>query len=364
MRIKKIVIILLALAAIIAIYKMVPSHSGETANKEEARTAAVALVKRENLASQITLSAEFRPFEETDLHAKVAGYLKDISVDIGDQVKAGQVIATLDINELKSDFNRAQADYHNAKLDYDRISEVVKRKPGLLAQADVDKAQATYEMAKANMEHAKTFFDYATITVPFDGVITKRYVDPGALIQASTNSSTQTLPLVHVADNTRLRLDFPVPEAAVPQIHVGTPVQVTVQATGQAILAKVARSTGKIDSATRTMETEVDIENKDLRITPGMYASVVIDLEQKDGVLTLPVQAVVPGDKPNVWLVNKQNEVEERPITLGLQTANKVEILKGVNEGDQALFGSRGSLSIGMKVMPKPVTDKPTGKGA
>lgn len=342
-----------------------PAEEASADTVPEAKPAAVAIAAKADLASQITLSAEFRPFEEADLHAKVAGYLKDITVDIGDQVKAGQVIATLDIDELKADFNRAQADYHNAKLDYDRISEVVKRKPGLLAQADVDKAQATYEMAKANMERAKTFFDYATITVPFDGVITKRYVDPGALIQASTSSSTQTLPLVHVAKNTMLRLDFPVPEAAVPQIHIGTPVQVTVQATGQVIDAKVIRTTGKIDSATRTMETEVDINNKDLRITPGMYASVMIDLETKNNVLTLPVQAVSMGDKPNVWLVNAQGEVDEHPVTVGLQTASKVEILQGLKEGDRVIFGSRSALSVGMKVTPTQVTDAPPpAKGA
>lgn len=362
-RIRSITIALAAIAVLVFIGRTTGAASPvhEQANE---KTAAVAVATRGDLASQITLSAEFRPYQQADLHAKVAGYLKDITVDIGDQVKAGQTIATLDTEELKSDFNRAQADYHNAKLDYDRVSEVVKRRPGLLAQADVDKAQSTYEMAKANMERAKTFFDYATITVPFDGIVTKRYVDPGAMIQASTSSSTQTLPIVHIADNTKLRLGFAVPESAVPLIHVGTPVTLTVQATGQVIDAQIARITGKIDSATRTMETEVDIDNKDRRITPGMYASVAVELEQKNNVLTLPVQAVSMGDKPNVWVVNARDEIEERPVTTGLQTANKVEILQGLNEGDQAIFGSRGSLSIGMKVTPKSVAEKPaTGKG-
>jgi len=351
------ILLILIIAAIICVGIHYINSPTAALPHYDAKPVAVAVVTRENLARNITLSAEFRPFQEADLHAKVAGYLKSITVDIGDQVKAGQVIATLDIAELKSDLDRTTAAYHDAALDYDRMHTVIKKRPGLLAQSEVDQAQAVYEMAKANMERAKTFLDYATITAPFDGVITKRYVDPGALIQASENSSTQTLPLVHVAENNKLRLDFPVPESAVAQVRIGTPVDVTVQATKQVIHSSVARIAGNIDSNTRTMETEVDIDNPDLRITPGMYASVVIDLEQKNAVLVLPVQAVNVGDKANVWLVNEQSEIEDRPVTLGLQTADKVEITSGVNEGDKVVFGNRGALSTGMKVDPKPMSE-------
>ncbi len=337
--------------------KLIGAHSTEASiPKADGKPVAVAVVIRENLARDITLSAELRAFQETDLHAKIAGYLKKITVDIGDQVKAGQVIATLDIDEFKDDLARANAAYHDAKLDYNRVSAVIKKRPGLLAQEEVDKAYAAYEMAKANQEKAKTLFEYATITVPFDGVVTKRYVDPGAMIQ-----SGGAMPIVHIADNTKLRLVFPVPESVVPQVKIGTPVEVTVQSTGQTLKSTVTRIAGKVDSATRTMETEVDLDNRDRRITPGMYASVKVDLEQKNATLTLPVQAVTTGDKPNVWLVNGKHEIEERPVTLGLQTADRVEILNGLNEGDQVIFGSRGSLSAGMKVEPKTIADK---KGA
>lgn len=360
MKNRKIWVLLLAAVLVITGFgKAIGLYATEASlPKSVGKPVAVALVKRESLARGITLSAELRPFQEADLHAKVSGYLKTIAVDIGDQVKTGQVIATLDIEELKDDLDRAKAAYHDAKLDYDRVSVVIKKRPGLLAQEEVDKAQAAYEMAKANMERARTFLDYATITAPFDGIVTKRYVDPGALIQASTGSGTPALPIVHIAENDRLRLDFPVPESAVSQVRVGSPVEVMVQATGQSIKSKVARIAGKIDSSTRTMATEVDIENQDRRITPGMYASVKVDLEQKNGVLALPIQAVTSGDKPNVWRVNANNEIEECPVTLGLQTADQVEIVNGLNENDRVIFGSRGSLAIGMKVEPKPIDKK------
>ena len=352
MKLRKIVAGLLVVGiVVVGISKVRGLYTGNAAvpNSVE-KSVAVAIVTLGNLANNITLSAELKPFQETDIHAKIAGYLKKLTVDIGDKVVAGQVIATLDIDELKDDLARATAVYNDAKLDYDRISSVIKQHPNLLAQEDVDKAKSAYEMAKANQDKAKTLFEYATISAPFAGVITKRYVDVGAMIQAG---SSQAMPIVHIADNTKLRLIFPVPESVVPQIKVGNPVAVTVAATGQNIDGKITRIANKVDSSTRTMETEVDIDNQDQRITAGMYAAVKVALEQKNAVLTLPIQAVSSTDKPNVWLVNEQHEIEEKPVTLGLRTADKVEILSGLKENEQVVFGSRGAFSVGMKVEPK-----------
>lgn len=323
----------------------------------EAKTVAVAIARRETLDTDINLDAEMRPYQEIDLRSKVAGYLKFINVDIGDQVKQGQVIASIDTDELTADLARSTAEYKNAKLEYDRVLAVSKRYPGLLAQSEVDKAQADYGMAKANMEHAQTFMDYATIVVPFDGVVTKRYSDPGALIQAGISSSTQAQPIVHIAENVRLRLDFPVPESAVAQINPGSAVHITVQATGQKIESRIARITGMVDSSTRTMEAEVDIDNHDLQLKPGMYAHVSVILDKHDNVLSLPVQAVSNGDKPTVWRVGSSGHIEEVPVVLGMQTPDRVEITSGLNEGDKVIFGSRNSLSIGMDVTPKPVEE-------
>jgi len=349
---KTIIIAIIAIFLIGILLYFVPLSS-KIIPKEDAKPVAVAKVMRGDLTRSIILSAEFKPYQEIDLHAKVAGYLKFISVDIGDQVKKGQVIAKLDTPELTDDLSRYSAAYRDAKLDYDRISAVAKKQPGLLAQQEVDDVRAKYEGAKAAMEHARTYVDYASIIVPFDGVVTHRYADPGAFIQASVSSGTQSLPLVSIAENTILRLDFPIPEADVPYVRVGTPVDITVQATGEKFRSKVTRLTNKVDSATRTMRTEVDVDNKDLHLTPGMYTAVTVNLESKTGVLTLPIQAVSLGDNPNVWLVNSKNEIEERPVTVGMQTPDKVEITAGLNEGDQVLFGNRNLVNIGTKVTPK-----------
>jgi len=323
---------------------------------DNAKFVATAKVTRGDLARFVTISGELKPYQEIDLHAKVAGYLKFLTVDIGDQVKAGEVIAKIDTDELKADYENTTAAYEDAKLNYDRLNEVIQKQPGLLAQQDVDNAQAAYAIAKANMDRARTFMDYSTITVPFNGVVTKRYADPGAMIQASGSNDRQTMPVVHIAENDQLRLDFPVPEPDVPFIKVGMPIDVTITATGQKITGKVARTTNMVDSDTRTMETEVDVDNHDLRLTPGMYAYVNLGLENKKNVTTLPVQAVSLNGNPNVWKINDKNEIEEQPVEVGLQTADKIEILSGLKEGDQVVFGSREMVNIGMKVKPKLIT--------
>jgi RND family efflux transporter MFP subunit len=355
MRKRKLRWVLLAIAiALGAFFLLRHSHhtSADAPAEAALKTVAVARVTREDLARSVSLTAELKPYQDINVHAKVAGFVKEMKVDIGDEVKAGQVIATLDIAEQQADMAKADATYNEAKLDYNRIQGVIHKRPGLLAQDEVDKAKATYEVAKAEREHVQALNDYATITAPFNGIITKRFADKGALIQAGTASNTQAMPLVHLSDNTRLRLEFPVPESIVPLIKVGTPVDVTVQATNDTLHSKVVRISGMIDSATRTMEVEVDLDNPDLRLTPGMYASVHIDLNTQAGSLAVPVQAIAGQDKPTLWVVNAQNKVEERLVTLGIQTPDKVEILSGVSEGEMVIFGSR-TVSLGAPVNPK-----------
>jgi len=329
------------------------SNTVEGQVPEPPKTVAVVKVERADLARTVQLTAELRAWQEIDVHAKVAGYLKTISVDIGDQVKKGQVIATLDLPEEKQDQAKAEADYNVAQLNFNRIEAVIKKQPGLLAQEEVDKARAVYEEAKAVYERTKILSDYAAITMPFAGVITKRFADPGALVQAGTASNTQAMPLVHLAEMDKLRLDFPVPESIVSQIKVGMPVDLTVQNTGETVHSSIARMSDEINSSTRTMDVEIDIGNGDLHLKPGMYANATVTLEAKQKALAVPLQAVAMGDKPKVWVVDAQNKVEERPVTLGLQTPDKIEIVSGVSEGDRLIYGNHGNIGNGVFVAPK-----------
>ena len=174
--------------------------------------APVVVATRRNLSQKITLTAELKPYEEVSVYAKISGYLKTINVDYGDRVKAGEVMATFEVPEQRGDLDRAEAAYGITKLEYDRLVAVAKAQPGLLAQAEIDKAQAAFETAKANLDREHALDAYTQIVAPFDGVVTKRYVDPGALIQAGTASQAQSVPIVRISDNYRLRLVIQIPE--------------------------------------------------------------------------------------------------------------------------------------------------------
>jgi RND family efflux transporter MFP subunit len=332
-------------------------------------TAAVVTVGREDLAQEVEIPAEFRPYVEVELHAKVSGYLQTINVDFGDKVKAGQLLATPEVPELKDELDaavaaeqRTEADYTNAHLIYARLLGVNQEHPNLVAQQDIDTAQAkdgvalaAVAAAKADVGKYQTLFGYTRITAPFDGVVTARYADPGALVQAGI-SSGQAKPVVRVSDNYHLRLDFPVSVEYVKYMKDGSMVEARVDSLGgKKYSGVITRFTHEVNDDTRTMTTEIEVPNPSLELTPGMYAAVVLKVRQRPSALAVPIEAVSSGAKPTVFLVNGNNEIEERPVTLGLETATRYEILDGLKEGDKVVIGIRSEFHPGQKVDPKPV---------
>ncbi len=180
-----------------------------------------------------------------------------------------------------------------------------------------------------------------------------RYADTGALIQAGTASETQSMPVVRVAQSDLLRLRMPVPEADVPYIQTGNPVQIRVNATGRAFTGKIVRFTRALDPNTRTMLAEVDVANPDLTLSPGMYAETTLQLQQKDNTLILPTQAIVQNSGENyVLVVDATNHVQKRNVTLGIQTSNRVEILSGLQAGDRVIASGQSGYLAGEAVTP------------
>jgi len=330
---------------------------------------AVAVVKvdREDLYKEITIPAEFRPYNEVDVHAKVSGYVKQINVDIGDKVTPGQLLAVLELPELQDDLDhaiaaqqRAAADYKDAHLAYTRLIEVNKDHPNLIAQQDLDTAEAkdatangALAGAKSDVQKYRTLWSYTRITAPFGGVITKRYADPGALIQAGTASQTQAMPLVRLSDNNLLRLDFPVSVDYVRGIKLDAPVSVKVDSLdNRSYEGKIARFSNQIDDSTRTMIVEMEVPNPTLELVPGMYANVTLKVDQRAHAVAIPVEAIPPGGK-SVLLVNTAHQVEERPVKLGIETPSKYEVLSGLKEGDLVMIGNPAQVATGQKVDPR-----------
>ncbi len=211
------------------------------------------------------------------------------------------------------------------------------------------------------MEKYQTLFGYTQITAPFDGVITRRYADPGALIQAGTSSDTQAKPLVRVSDNYRLRLDFPVSVEYVKDVYLGDLVSVRVDSLGgKAFTGKITRFTDRVDQDTRTMVTEIEVANPDLEIVPGMYAAVVLKVRYRAHVLAIPTEAVASQKESVVDVVNAENEIEERNVTLGLETPTRYEVISGLKEGEEVMIGSHAQVHVGQKVQPQPWTEEAT----
>jgi RND family efflux transporter MFP subunit len=331
-------------------------------------TAGVAKVTREDLSKEVTIAGEFRPYEEVTLHAKVSGYVSKMNVDFGDQVKAGKLLATLEVPELQAELENAQAskqkaeaDYANAHLIYSRLLSVNKNHPNLVAQQELDTAQANdltttaaIAAAKANFEKFQAMVNYTQITAPFDGVVTHRYADPGTLIQAGTASDSQAMPLVRVSDNYRLRLDFPVSVDYVKDIQTGAPVAVRVDSlNGRTFTGTISRFTRQVDDNTRTMITEIEVPNPNLELMPGMYANVMLKVAQRPQALAIPVEAVAGEKSPTVLVLNRDHQIEERSVRLGLETPEKFEVLSGLHEGDLVIVGSRAQFQAGEKVEAK-----------
>lgn len=349
-------------------------------NQSETIVAAVEAT-RGDLARTITLTAEFLPFQQIEVHSKVAGFVKTIPVDIGDRVKAGDVLATLEIPELEQDLKKAQAavdaarqgvkqaeaNYQVAHTDFTRLQQVAKDHPKLVAQQELDtvsgkdqaaaaalaSARQHVEEAQAEQSRQLAMVDYSRITAPFEGVITRRFADVGALIQAGTGSGTTAV--VSLAQENVLRVMFPVPESAVAAVTIDKPVQIQVSGLDRSVRGKVTRFSRQINRETRTMETEVDVPNDDLSITPGMYGWAELTLEERKDALNVPVQAVSSGDHPTVLLVNKNHELEERLVKVGLVGADQVEILEGLHPNDLVFIGNRSQVHAGMRVQPKVV---------
>jgi RND family efflux transporter MFP subunit len=338
------------------------------------RTVAVAPVMRRDLYKELSVEAEFRPYQEVELFSKVAGYLKTITVDFGDRVKEGQLIAVIEVPELQDELNqalaaeqRAEADSHDAHLAYTRLAGVSRAQPNLIAQQDLDSCEARDRAlaaavagTKADVGKYRTLIAYTRITAPFDGVITARSADPGAMIQAATSNQSQSLPLVQLSENQLLRLDFPVSVTAAADMAVGDPVEIRLDGSNRILRANVSRFTRKVSMATRTMITEVEVPNPDLALIPGMYATVVLKLHRHPGALAVPVEAVNAVGNPTVTVVSPDGTLEERPVKVGLETDSFCEIVRGLRDGERVVVGSRSGLQPGDRVSAKVITPSPT----
>jgi RND family efflux transporter MFP subunit len=374
------------------------SVSGKVNQPEQSTvpTVGVVMVTKANLQQSLTVSSELVPFQQIDVYAKEAGFVSQLNVDYGTRVKAGQVMAVLEIPELveqlaqneaavrdaqqevnryQENVNSVQAQQNVTHLQYTRINGVAQAKPGLVAQQEVDDwqakdlaasaqvaganaslqaAQSRLDGAKAKLRHDQVIFDYSKITAPFQGVVTKRYANLGTLMQTGVNLSVNVLPLVQLSEDDLFRLVIPVPESYVPRIKVGDPVKVRVDSLDKDFPGRVSRISVDVERQTRTMHTEVDVPNPQRVMMPGMYVDATLRIAMQNGAVAVPKETVnIEGDERSVWVVDPSGVVEHRPIKVGVETPTQVEVLSGLQVGELVAAGDRSRLHAGMKVHPK-----------
>ena len=333
-----------------------------SAAPQEIPVVAASHAVRTDLKNDVTLTAELEPYYEVDVMAKEAGYIRHMLVDIGDHVKAGQLICVLEIPELQDDLQRAKADVQTATaeqsaaeqdrkravaaqdiahLSYTRILEVSKKEPGLVplqevdvahsrdleAEAQVASAEQNIQASVSRLQAARAALEHETALVEYTRIVSQL--------------------------NGVLRLMLPVPEAYVGIIHNGESVTVTVPALGRTLSGKVMRFADRVQASTRTMTAEVDLKNTKLDLIPGMYAQVQLNLADAPNAVAIPVGALdSTGSGNRVYTVDPAGTVHIRTVATGIQSPQFVQVLSGIQPGETVILGSHSGLQDGARVQP------------
>jgi len=325
-----------------------------SAEPEKTPPAVVQVVqpKRGSITRSITLPGEIKAYQQATLYAKVAGYLKTITVDKGDQIKAGDLIADIEVPELLAEETRYKAEVEVADIDYKRLSESQKKAPDLVTPQSVDDAKGKWDVAKANLQRTQTLLNFAKITAPFSGIVTKRLVDPGAFIPAATSgSAAQNAAIVTLADFNIVRVQVAVPEIESSLVATGQPAKVNVEElSGRNFTGTITRFSYALDEASRTMLAEIELPNPKLELRPGMYANIKIGIEQKDNALLAPVEALVVEKAGASVFTIADSKAKKTRIQTGFNDGTNVEIVSGIKADQQVILIGKQSLADGQPV--------------
>jgi RND family efflux transporter MFP subunit len=301
----------------------------------------------------LSLLGEARPFVSATLYAKVSGYLREINVDKGDRVKAGQLLATIESPELDHQYQAAVADAKNKRLNADRAKTLAGR--DMISKQDADTAAADADVGEANVRSLAAQIDYETLRAPFAGMVVARYADPGALVQNAASSQTATLPLVTVAQTDLLRVYVYPDQRDAHFIRVNDPVEIVPPERPELHLrASVTRISGQLDNRTRTMLTEIDFTNTSDVILPGSFVQVNLRIHQaSSGGLEIPSESLIlRGDKPFVAVVRPDNTFAYQPVVIGVDEGAVIRIVSGLKKGDQIAVNLGDNVPEGSHIQP------------
>lgn len=301
---------------------------------------ATVLLQRGPITRSITLPGSIFPWEKATLYAQIPGYLKSIGVDKGSAVTRGEVLAEIEDPDLVAELPKYEAELQLAGINYARIRKAEHRAPDLVMPETLDEARGQLAVARANLERIHDLLAYSRIVAPFDGIVTHRWLDPGAFVPAATSASAaHPAAVVTVMDFTRVRVDVAVPENEVPFISTGTRATITLgEIPGRKFAGKVSRFAYALNQTTRTMMAEIDLPNPRFELRPGMYAMVKLGVQRNSHALLAPLRAISQAKEgSSVYLVDDGKAKEER-IRVGFNNGSEVEILHGARVGQAVIL--------------------------
>lgn len=331
--------------------------SGDTSPASELQAGAqvidVQVVKptRRDVAYSIALPANVSPLYQTTLYAKVSGYLKWIGPDKGDRVKKDQILAVIDAPEVEEQYRQAVADYTIKKITFERLTNVWKETPDVIAKQDVDMAEAAFQGARHLMEQRVALRDYTKVRAPYDGTITARFADPGALIQVATSSSSGAIPLFTIMNLETVRVYANVPQEDTPWAKTGVPAVLTVQEfPGRLFAGTVTRTTHALDPSTRSLLIEVDLPNTDQALQPGTFGELTLQLRNSPNALVVPAGSLITQGKSTLVFIVEQGKAMQRKIKTGLSDGRWVEVVEGLTGAEDVVVVGKSKLVEGATV--------------
>jgi RND family efflux transporter MFP subunit len=312
----------------------------------------VAKAQRGPNVRRLMLVGEALPVRETTLYSKVGGYLTRINVDVGDQVKAGQVIAEIQSPELDSQIATISASLDNKRQIARRTSDLAKQ--GFFSQQTLDNANTEVRVAEAQINEIRTLAGYRTIRAPYAGVVTGRFADAGALVTNAASNQTAALPLITLADTSRLKVTVYVEQADASTVRSGLDAEVVdAAAPDRKVTAKIARVSGELDARTRTLRTEVEFDNTAKVFFPGSFVNVAL-LIPAVSYIEVPSGALITRDKKTfVATVDGEQKAHLVPVVVASTDGKVLRIASGLDEGVTVAVNAPVSLADGAKVNPQ-----------
>jgi RND family efflux transporter MFP subunit len=281
---------------------------------------------------KVTVLASVTPYQQATLYAKVSGYLSKVLVDKGDPVKAGQLLATIESQETDAQYDSARADLINKQRIAQRYDQLLRQ--NAIAAQQADQADADARVARATLDQYATLKSYERLVAPFDGRVTARFADPGALVQNATTSQTAAQPVVTVSDDTKLRIQAYVQQDVAPFVHEGDSAEIVDAAnTGRSVTVKITRVSGQLDPRTRTMLVEVVLDNREKFLLGGSFAYMTLHVPVSSAT-QVPVGALITrGNDQFVAVVGPDSRLHYIKIAVASTDGDTVTLAGGIKPG-------------------------------